>query len=139
MKSLETLIITDLKFCQVENVEQHIWRLAFHNVIELLRKGLTGEPSSESYTQHKQTLLAVLEEGVSYFESMLDALQKNFKFSMEELTGPNAAPLAQQTNKGTPFTSLAIISAQKLCLFLGDLARYKEQTNENTSFSKARQ
>jgi hypothetical protein len=34
---------------------------------------------------------------------------------------------------------LALISAQKIFLFLGDLARYKEQVNETSNFGKSRQ
>lgn len=41
--------------------------------------------------------------------------------------------------KGLGFVGLALISAQKIFLFLGDLARYKEQANETTNYGKSRQ
>ncbi|KAF4519712.1 hypothetical protein B566_EDAN003962 [Ephemera danica] len=141
LKSLHTLLMTELKFCQMENVEQHIWKIVFYNVIEMLRKGMADDPNTESRARYKQTLMAVLEEGVNYFEGLLEALQQNFKFSMEHLTGPNAPPFTPHAHKDAPFTNLAIISAQKICIFLGDIARYKEQASESSisTYTKARQ
>ena len=43
LASLKLMLTTDLRFCQKENVEQHIWKLAFHNVIEALRKAMSEE------------------------------------------------------------------------------------------------
>ena len=36
LASLKLMLTTDLRCCQNENVEQHIWKIAFHNVIEAL-------------------------------------------------------------------------------------------------------
>jgi protein SMG6 len=42
-------------------------------------------------------------------------------------------------NKGLKYIGLALVSAQKLFLFLGDLARYSEQINETQNYTKAKQ
>jgi len=133
------LLLQDLKFSQTENVEQHIWKLTFYNVIELLRKGQSEETNSEVKEVHKKTLIAVIEDGIKFFENLLTVLQDNYHFSIEELTGSSATMLSQLPNKFSPYTNLAIISAQKVCLFMGDLARYKEQANDTTNFNKAKQ
>lgn len=133
------LLLQDLKFSQTENVEQHIWKLTFYNVIELLRKGQSEDISAELKELHKKTLLAVIEDGIKFFENLLTVLQESYTFSIEELTGTSAPMLSQMPNKFSPFTNLAIISAQKVCLFMGDLARYKEQANDTTNFNKAKQ
>jgi len=129
----------DLKFSQMENVEQHIWKLTFYNVIEMLRKGQSEETNPEAKEMHKKTLLAVIEDGVKFFDTLLTALQETHNFSIEELTGAGAPMLSQLPNKYPPFTNLAIISAQKVCLFMGDLARYKEQANDSSNFNRAKQ
>jgi protein SMG6 len=127
------LLMQDLKFSQMENVEQHIWKLTFYNVIELLRKGQSDENNSTELKElHKKTLLAVIEDGVKFFDKLLATLQESQKFSIEDVcNGSNV--------KYSGFTNLAIISAQKVCIFMGDLARYKEQANDTSNYNKARQ
>jgi len=54
------MLTTDLRFCQVENVEQHIWKIGFHNLIEALRKVMVDNP--EMKEQYKSLLLSVIDE-----------------------------------------------------------------------------
>lgn len=62
-------------------------------------------------------------------------LEDTFNFKVANYTGNNAmAP-----HKGSGNARLALISTQKIFLFLGDLGRYKEQVNETTNYGKCRQ
>ena len=64
LASLKIMLTTDLRFCQNENVEQHIWKLAFHNVIEALRKAMSEEAEvKEDYRVH---LFKVIDEVNSF-------------------------------------------------------------------------
>lgn len=57
---MSILIVTDLKFCQTENVEQHFWKILFYNLIELLRNLL--EHDKENKEKNKSTLLTIIDE-----------------------------------------------------------------------------
>ena len=57
---LRSMLVSDIRFCQMENVEQHIWKIVFHNIIEALRKGMAED--SERKEQYKSLLLAVIDE-----------------------------------------------------------------------------
>lgn len=59
------LLITDLKFCQAENVEQHLWKLMFYNIIEVLRKGVAED--RENRDHYKKSMLTVIEEVIYIF------------------------------------------------------------------------
>ena len=131
-RKLQILLETDMKFCQAENVEQHFWKILYYNMIELLRKMALKE-SVEARDACKKIMLRIIEEGTEYFESLLSALEIRYKFKLEIFLG-SAAP----TN-GLGVVGLALVSAQKIFLFLGDLARYKEQVNETTNYGKSRQ
>ncbi len=59
-EALKTLLTTDLKFCEAENVEQHMWKILFYNVIELLRKCIVEDTvNSQNY---KNLLFSLLEK-----------------------------------------------------------------------------
>lgn len=126
--SLEFLLINDIKFCQMENVENHFWRILYYNIIELIRK-------SDSKEQLKQFTLSLIEEGTKYFEGLLEILETSYKFKLENYLGINNIP----PPKNLGFIGLALVSAQKIFLFLGDLARYREQVNETSNYTKCKQ
>ena len=54
------MLANDLRFCQMENVEQHMWKVAFHNVIEALRKATAEEP--EAKEEYRSLLINVIDE-----------------------------------------------------------------------------
>lgn len=54
------MLANDLRFCQTENVEQHVWKIAFHNVIEALRKATTEEP--EAKEEYRSLLFNVIDD-----------------------------------------------------------------------------
>ncbi|KAK0174419.1 hypothetical protein PV327_010188 [Microctonus hyperodae] len=131
-QSLQDLLVSDMKFCQAENVEQHFWKILFYNIIEMVRKVMTKE-GPESREVCKKIMLKVIDDGTLYFENLLATLESAYKFKLDVFLSLSVPP------KGLGFVGLALISAQKIFLFLGDLARYKEQANETTNYGKSRQ
>ena len=131
-KSLETLLITDLKFCQTENVEQHFWKIGFYNIIEILRKPIPKE-DTDLREQYKKLLLKIVDEGTTYFLNLLTILETTYDFKVDTFLTSTVPP------KGLGILGLALVSAQKIFLFLGDLARYKELANESANYGKSRQ
>ncbi|XP_014224992.1 telomerase-binding protein EST1A isoform X2 [Trichogramma pretiosum] len=131
-KSLQTLLMNDLKFCQTENIEQHFWKITYYNIIEILRKSAPKE-NTELQEQHKKLVLQIVEEGTVYFTNLLSCLETTYDFKIESYLSLSTSP------NGLGAIGLALISAQKIFLFLGDLARYKELINETTNYGKSRQ
>lgn len=70
---------------------------------------------------------------MKYFEDTLRVLEDCYQFKLDDhlVTGSSQA-------KGKP-VSLALVSAQKILLFLGDLARYREQVQDTANYGLARQ
>lgn len=132
-QALQYLLCKDLKFCQSENVEQHLWKILYHNIIELTRKVITNDPANKE--RYKGFLLYLIDEGTTYFECLLESLEQTYDFKLNNYLGNNSL----SRPKGMGYVGLALISAQKLLLFLGDLGRYREQVNETTNFGKCRQ
>lgn len=131
-QSLKILLETDIKFCQAENVEQHFWKILFYNMIEILRKAMPKE-NLEGRDHYKKIMLNIIDEGTIYLESLLVTLEITYEFKLETFLASSSLP------KGLGLLGLALVSAQKIFLFLGDLARYKEQANETTNYGKSRQ
>ncbi|XP_060528527.1 telomerase-binding protein EST1A isoform X2 [Cylas formicarius] len=131
--ALEYLLLKALKFCQTENVELHLWNILYHNIIEITRKAITNEP--ESKPQYKAFLLYLIDEGTKYYERLVGLLEDKFQFKVANFIGNNS----MVQHKGLGLVGLALISAQKIFMFLGDLGRYKEQVNETMNFGKSRQ
>ncbi|KAF5286717.1 hypothetical protein FQR65_LT12470 [Abscondita terminalis] len=133
MDSLKYLLCNDMKFCQSENVEQHFWKILYYNIIEMMRKAIANDPVNKK--QYKEFLLSLIDEGTKYLEGLLDLLEQTYKFKLNDFLGYNN--LVPQ--KGLGLIGLALISAQKIFLFLGDLVRYREQVNETSNYGKCRQ
>ncbi|XP_073972524.1 smg6 nonsense mediated mRNA decay factor isoform X3 [Rhodnius prolixus] len=131
-ESLMRMLLTDLRFCQAENVEQHLWKILYYNVIELLRKLIVEHPTEKD--RYKKALLTIIDEGTEYYEKLLSELETTNHVKLETfLNGPVCL------REGLGYTGLALIAAQKIYLCLGDLARYKEQANETCNYGVARQ
>ncbi|XP_029049642.1 telomerase-binding protein EST1A-like isoform X2 [Osmia bicornis bicornis] len=131
-ESLKTLLETDIKFCQAENVEQHFWKILFYNMIEMLRKGMPKE-NPEGREHYKKIMLKIIDEGTLYLEGLLTVLETKYEFKLDTFLASSTLP------KGLGILGLALVSAQKIYLFLGDLARYREQANETNNYGKSRQ
>ncbi|KAG1657886.1 Telomerase-binding protein EST1A [Nymphon striatum] len=128
----EAVILADPDFCCRQNVEQLLWKSAFHQLIEMLRRIMTDEPSYADDSKNK--LLKIIEEGTVFYESLLEKQQESFGFELSDFLDSEAVrPQSLAT-----IVKLALISAQKILICLGDLARYKEIANNTTNYGKAR-
>lgn len=129
----EALLGKEMKFCQREHVEHYFWRLLFYRIIEVLRKQIL-ECDEASRASYKEKALETVEGGTKYLESLLKFLESHYLFQIDDYIGENAASF----KSGSGFTALALVSAQKLFLFLGDLARYRENINQTNNFGRAK-
>ncbi|XP_059614016.1 telomerase-binding protein EST1A isoform X2 [Phlebotomus argentipes] len=132
---LEEFLTRELKFCQQCNVEQHIWKLLYYNTIEMLRKFHAEDTSEAGRAFYKGKCLELINEGSGFFEKLLRTLEQKYNFLVDNFVGVNAGAMS----KGLKMVSLALVSAQKLLLYLGDLARYREQILETSGYGQARQ
>lgn len=133
-KLLESFLLTEMRFSQDINLEHHFWKLLYYNIIEQLRKLLVEDPDEVNRSYYRGKALEIIENGSQFFEQLLTLLEKQFAFSLDQFTGLNAA-----TNTKGLKCGLALVSAQKVFLFLGDLARYREQVSEANNYRKAKQ
>ena len=129
----EQLLAEDMRFCQSEHVEHHFWKLLFYRIIEVLRKQIQ-ECDEASKTSFKEKALETVDYGTKYLESILNLLENRYNFKMDDFIGDNAASF----KSGMGYVGLALVSAQKIFLFLGDLARYREQINQTNNFGRAK-
>ncbi|CAK1552021.1 unnamed protein product [Leptosia nina] len=131
--ALQRLLLSDLKFCQADNIEQQFWKILYYHFIENLRKSITQASPAEK-TEIVKLINVIIDEGNIFFENLIQLLEKTYKFNTEDyLNDNNALP-----PKGLGYVGLAMVSVQKLYVFLGDLARYKEQVNETNNYAKSK-
>lgn len=62
-------------------------------------------------------------------------LQSTYEFDLEAFSDGNL-PMPEVVGRNV---KLALLSAQRVMMFLGDIARYKEQASDTTNYGKARQ
>ncbi|RZF34387.1 hypothetical protein LSTR_LSTR008926 [Laodelphax striatellus] len=117
------LLVSKMNFCQEKNIEQRIWKAVFHNIIEFLRKMMTDFPDTTD--RCKDILLFIIQDGMKYYEDLLSMLESVYKIKFEDYLHSNP-----DTLKDLGLNKLTLVSAQKIYLCLGDLARYKDQVNE---------
>lgn len=129
----EELLSKDMRFCQQEHVEHYFWKLLFYRVIEVLRKQIL-ECDDGTKASYKEKALETVDGGTKYLESLIKHLESCYKFQIDEYIGENAASY----KSGMGYITLALVSAQKIFLFLGDLARYREQINQTNNFGRAK-
>ena len=55
----EQVVLLDIDLANKHNIEQMLWKSAFYQIIEFLRKNTLEEVAGEMYRQH---LIALLEE-----------------------------------------------------------------------------
>lgn len=131
---LQQFLMHELKFCQQENVETHFWKLLYHSIIDLMRKWLSDETDGANKYLYNSKLFELIDNGAAYFEQLLCLLEQYYNFSLNEFMGQNTSSIKSLKNVG-----LALVSAQKILIFLGDLARYKEQINNSSNYGRAKQ
>ncbi|XP_037030209.1 telomerase-binding protein EST1A isoform X2 [Bradysia coprophila] len=133
----ENCIRKEMKLCRKENVEQHLWKILYYNLIEFF-KVLIAESKLEERTTYFQTKLkAIIDDGLTFYCHMLDVLQTTYNFQLTDLLETDVDPRVKF--KDNKFVQLAMVSAQKYFLFLGDLSRYKETNKANGNLASAKE
>ncbi|KAL4710757.1 hypothetical protein ACJJTC_004402 [Scirpophaga incertulas] len=131
--ALQRLLMLDLKYCQADNIEHHFWKILYYNFIEMLRKSFT-QVSPDDKIKVVKLINNIIDEGNTFFENLIQQLEKTYKFNVDDYINDNHI----LPPKGLGYVGLALISVQKLYVFLGDLARYREQVNETNNFAKSK-
>lgn len=128
----EYIILSHPRFCADNNVEQMLWKAAFYQFIEFYRREM--EENSLVLEEAKTALLKVVDEASLFFENLMVKLQETYDFNIDKFIEHEYDPQYIKYD----VMKLVAISAQKIYLYLGDLARYKEQACRTSNFGKAR-
>ncbi|VDK34450.1 unnamed protein product [Taenia asiatica] len=156
MVNYERIILDDLDFCNTAQIEQGMWKSVFYTVLEFLRSwvvnpyltGLLPKPEEGESGQavaaaacsrmikliRKVCLEDVIGVGEHRLTALLNRLQEVRHVHLEYVLSEGRPP----PESGSRSCKLMYISAQKLMLYLGDLARYEEIINGGQNFGKAR-
>ena len=127
----ENIILADPKFCAENNIEMLLWKSAFYQFIEIYRRKIE---ENQNVQKNKDSLIELVEKASLFFENLLVKIQDNFDFSVDKY----AEHGYDSDSPGYEMIKLAAIFTHKLYLYLGDLARYKEQTMNTYNYGKAR-
>ena len=136
--AFQRLLQNDLVFCAEKDVEFLIWRICFYNLVETLKSMLKHSEQSPCLTPEikhmiEQIIRSLLDEGLEFYSYMLDTLDRTYQIGLDKYYDV-LEPRSPDANM-----RCVLVSAQKCLLCLGDLARYKEQTQETSNYGKARQ
>ncbi|CDS40719.1 telomerase binding protein EST1A [Echinococcus multilocularis] len=156
MVNYERVILEDLDFCNAAQIEQGMWKSVFYTVLEFLRPwianpyltGLLPKPEESESGQavaaaacsrmikliRKVCLEDVIRIGEHRLTGLLNRLQAIRHIHLDYVLSEGRPP----PESGSRTCRLMYISAQKLMLYLGDLARYEEIINGGQNFGKAR-
>ncbi|XP_072557548.1 telomerase-binding protein EST1A isoform X2 [Paramormyrops kingsleyae] len=129
----ERVILTDIEFSDSQNLDQALWKNVFYQVIERFRQ-LLRESTTDDESRIKKMLLTLLDEGVVFFDALLQKLQVVFQFKLEDYMD-GVAIRARPLRKTVKY---ALISAQRCMICQGDIARYREQASDSANYGKAR-
>ena len=131
--------MNDLLFVAERDVETHIWKTVYYQVIEMLKSAYvdTENTTAENRKTLKSCLINLFDEGVDYYTQLLTDLSTTYRLDLDLFYDP----LEPRESGNDRLFKLGIVSAQKCNLCLGDLARYREQVNDGTSsnYGRARQ
>lgn len=139
-RRFERVLLLDIDVANQRGVEQQLWRSVYYNVIEDLRHHhhhlQEQNPSgSDAEASSKQALADILDEGTCFYESLLDKLEAAYDFNLEAILDEGGVG-SEGSSRGI---RLALLSAQRTMMFLGDIARYREQSTHSSNYGKARQ
>ncbi|GAB6029112.1 hypothetical protein CHUAL_004893 [Chamberlinius hualienensis] len=128
----EKTILSDMEFSTKHNLEQSLWKSAFYQVIENFRRQMVEEPSSSE--RIRRAMLNIIDEGSVFYENLLEKLQETYGFHLSNFLDSNALRPTSLSRS----VKLALLSAQKVTICLGDLFRYREQAADGNNYGKAR-
>ncbi|XP_061154726.1 telomerase-binding protein EST1A isoform X3 [Syngnathus typhle] len=127
----ERVVLSDIELADSQSVDQALWKNVFYQVIERFRQLLkdAAEPLAI-----REALLALLNEGAHFFETLLQKLQTVYQFKLEDYMDG----MAIRTRPLRKTVKYALISAQRCFICQGDIARYREQASDSANYGKAR-
>ncbi|KAL3313638.1 Smg-6, nonsense mediated mRNA decay factor [Cichlidogyrus casuarinus] len=152
LNGYQRVILADLEFCNAAQVEHGLWKCVFYSVVELLRSWIVNPLETglicpnwqqSTITSLCETLSIFIREicltdiikpGQTFLHRLLLAIQQNSHVHLGLVF--NTARPPPETN--SRIRKLVYISAQKLLLSLGDLARYQQVILGAKSFGKSR-
>jgi len=136
MAAARYLMKNDLLFVAEHDVETHIWKTVYYQVVEILKLPYfdTENTTAENRATLKACLLNLFEEGADYYTQLLEDLVEVYRLDLELYYDP-----LHPREQGDRLGRLARVAAQKCNICLGDLARYREQVNSTTNYRAARQ
>ncbi|XP_060077389.1 telomerase-binding protein EST1A-like [Ylistrum balloti] len=128
----EQVILLDLDVANKHNAEQLLWKSVYYQVIEVFRKNLSEEKDEETKSQ----LTHILNQGTEFYERLLQKLQQTFNFQLEAFLDTSVLPPENISRT----VKLALLSTQRTLICLGDIARYREQSNDTgkVNYGRAR-
>ena len=74
-------------------------------------------------------------QGTVFYEVLLEKLSSTYTFNLDMDMAANTA----RSSSNCHLMRLSILSAQRSMMFLGDIARYREQANNSSVYGVARQ
>ncbi|XP_041347433.1 telomerase-binding protein EST1A-like [Gigantopelta aegis] len=126
----EQVVFLDPDVANKHYVENLLWKSVYYQVIEVFRRHLADETEDEV----KGQLHDILNEGSEYYEHFLGKLQSTYNFSIDDFLDPNH-PASDNLSRSI---KLALLSAQRVYINLGDIARYRELANDTSNYGRAR-
>ncbi|XP_049546162.1 telomerase-binding protein EST1A isoform X2 [Anopheles darlingi] len=117
---LQDSMARKMNFVQESNIENTFWRDHCHTIVGRIRNQLKTARNTKEETRLLNFLCVFIEESRDWFLRLLKELQIKYSFLILNFIGKNAASNTSGLKYG-----LALVSAQKLCLFIGDLGRYQ--------------
>lgn len=127
------LLKYEMKFVRQHNIEQYFWKILYYNILECLKRHLNDARQSNRKFFY-DSYLEIVNDGVLFFQDLLEILSKKYQYNLNDFIGVHSG----RSLKGLKYISLAIVSSQKICIYIGDLLRYKELLNESGNFEVAK-
>lgn len=130
----QKILTHEMRFYQTAKVENYMWKILFHRIIEWLRNQIQDCDNETVKQNCKERALEIVDYGTRYYESVINLLEDRYDFKIDDFIGENAASYT----RGMGYKSAALVSSQKFFVNLGDLARYREQINQTNNFGRAK-
>lgn len=127
------LLRHEMKFSRQNNVEQHFWKILYYNLIECTRRLATDKANNKNVNVHQKLCLNLIADGIQLFENILLLLGQTYEFRLDQFIGAESG----KNLKGLKYISLALVSAQKCCMCLGDLHRYRAMLTDSPKYDEA--
>ena len=126
----ETLLLCDLKLSRKNNILTRMWHTCFYIFIKSYQNKSSRVTSGDAC--YKSKLMSIINDGLMFFEYLYEKLSTQYKFSYQTLIDC----YKQYDYNHILYTNLQEYKyfVKIIFIYLGDLARYKEESKSNTDF-----